>query len=146
MEFKIVISDTKTGKSVQRTVTEQNAKFFSGKKIGEKFKGESIDLQGYEFEISGGSDFAGFPMRKGIPGPVRKRILTGKGVGFNPHGKKSHRYKKGLRKRRTVCGDTIHEKITQVNLKIITQGTENLFEEKKEEPAEGEAPKEEAKK
>lgn len=131
MEFKIVISDTKSGKSVQRTVAEQNAKFFIGKKLGEKFKGESIDLQGFEFEISGGSDFAGFPMRKGVPGPVRKKVLTGKGVGFNPHGKKHHRYKKGLRKRRTVCGDTIHEKITQINLKVLKEGSEKLFEEKK---------------
>lgn len=144
MEFKIVISDPKSGKSVQKAVTEQNAKFFQGKRLGEKFKGESIDMQGYEFEITGGSDYAGFPMRKGIPGPVRKRILTGKGVGLNPKGKKYHRYKKGLRKRVTVCGDTVHEKITQINLKVLKEGTEKMFEEKKEE-ATAEPAKEEAK-
>lgn len=146
MEFKIVISEPKSGKSVQKTVTDQNAKFFQGKKLGEKFKGESIDMQGYEFEITGGSDYAGFPMRKGVPGPIRKKVLTGKGVGLNPAGKKNHRYKRGLRKRRTVCGDTIHEKITQVNIKVLKEGSEKLFEEKKPETEEkSETPKEEAK-
>ncbi|MBW3015963.1 30S ribosomal protein S6e [Candidatus Woesearchaeota archaeon] len=150
MEFKIVISDPKSGKSAQREVKDQNAKFFSGKKIGDTFKGEAIDMQGYEFEITGGSDYCGFPMRKGIPGPVRKKILTGKGVGFTIKGKKHHRYKKGLRKRRTVCGDTIHAKIVQINLKATKIGKDNIFEEKKEEaapkaPAEGEAKQEEVK-
>jgi len=132
-EFKLVISNPKSGKSVQRTVSEANANFFVGKKLGETLKGESIDLQGYEFEISGGSDYAGFPMRKGIIGPIRKKILTGKGVGFQTKGKKNHRYKNGIRKRRTVCGDTIHAKITQINLKVLKEGTENIFEAKTEE-------------
>ena len=42
-----------------------------------------------------------------------------------------------MKKRKTVCGDTINEKITQVNLKITKQGKAKLFEAKEEKPKEG---------
>jgi len=61
-EFKLVISDPKTGKSTQKEVQDANAKKLMGLKIGQTFKGEIIDLTGYEFEIRGGSDSAGFMM------------------------------------------------------------------------------------
>ena len=48
--------------------------------------------------------------------------------------------KKGILQRKTVCGNTIHPKITQINLKVLKQGTSDIFadagkkkEEKKEE-------------
>ena len=45
---------------------------------------------------------------------------------------------KGIRRRRTVCGNTIHAKISQINLKVLKEGAEKLGEE--------EAPKEAEKK
>lgn len=116
MEFKLVISDPKTGKSMSKEVKEPDSKRFSGMKIGDKVKGELIDMQGYEFEITGGSDYAGFPMRKDIPGTSRKRILAVSGVGL----RKSKR--KGSKQRKTVAGNTIYEKTAQVNLKILKHG------------------------
>ena len=68
-EFKIVISDPKKGKSLQRELKDDAAKGLVGKKIGDTFKGELIDLPGYEFKITGGSDKAGFPMRWDVIGP-----------------------------------------------------------------------------
>ncbi len=56
-EFKVVISDPKTGLTVQREVKDPAAKAFLGLKIGDSIKGEAIDLQGYDFEVTGGSDF-----------------------------------------------------------------------------------------
>ncbi len=129
MEFKIVIADPKTGKCTQKAIADEGAKSLIGKKIGENVKGEAFDMTGYEFEISGGSDNCGFPMRKGISG-ARKRILTGKGVGFRGG-------RRGMKRRKTVCGETINNNIVQVNLKVTKQGAKKLEAEK-----EGEADKE----
>lgn len=126
VEFKLTIADTKTGKCKQQTVIDNAAQGLIGLKIGETLKGEVMDLTGYEFEITGGSDFCGFPMRKGIQG-VRKRVLIGKSVGFKGG-------KKGIRRRKTVCGEAINEKTVQINLKITKQGKKDIFaEEVKEE-------------
>jgi len=141
-ELKIVISDVKSGKSKQMQLNDENSKNLNGKKIKEKIKGETIDLPGYELEITGGSDHAGFPMRADIPGAGRKKILAGKSVGVRKLKNKNDRIRK------TVCGNTIHVNTAQVNMKIIKMGAKNIFEEEKAEeaPAEGEAPKEEKKK
>ena len=121
-EFKVVISDPKTGLTVQREVKDPAAKSFLGLKIGDSVKGEVIDLQGYEFEITGGSDFCGFPMRKDVLGVGRKRILAYSGVGVR-------KGEKGMLQRKTVCGNTIHAKIAQINLKATKIGDTDIFAE-----------------
>lgn len=123
-EFKVVISDPKTGLSVQREVKDPGAKAFLGLKIGDTIKGETIDLQGYEFEITGGSDFCGFPMRKDVLGVGRKKILSYVGTGVR-------KQEKGMLQRKTVCGNTIHAKIVQVNLKAVKAGSTDIFTEVK---------------
>ena len=128
-EFKLVIADPKTGKCTQVVVSENNATALLGKKIGDKVKGESFDMPGYEFEITGGADYCGFPMRKDIQGPIRKKILLTEGVGIRNK-------EMGIRKRKTVCGNTIHENITQVSMKILKQGKKPLATESSEEKAE----------
>lgn len=132
-EFKIVIGDPKSGKSVQKEVKDETAKHFLGLKIGDKVKGEMLDLTGYVFEITGGSDYAGFPMRRDVPGFGRKQILDVIGVGVK-NVKKSRgrdmKYKRtmqGMRQRKSVAGNTIYEKTAQINMKVITMGKEPLF-------------------
>ncbi|MCK5026238.1 MAG: 30S ribosomal protein S6e [Nanoarchaeota archaeon] len=148
-EFKLVIADPKTGKCSQREVKDQDASFFLGKKIKDVVKGEALGLQGYEFEITGGSDDCGFPMRYDVSGSSRKKILAISGVGLK-------KKEKGVRQRKTVCGNAVHEKISQINLKILKIGKEPLekapeeeakpeAEEKPAEKAAEEKPKEEAK-
>ncbi|MCK4589368.1 MAG: 30S ribosomal protein S6e [Nanoarchaeota archaeon] len=140
VEFKLVLN-TKKGKSFSKQITGKEADFLLGKDIGSKIPGDKVGFTGYEFEITGGSDFAGFPMRKGIKGFGRKRILTAKGVGFS--GKtRWKKKKKGLRIKTTVCGEKIYPKITQINLKVLKEGAGALGEEKAKE----EAPKAEEKK
>ncbi|MBW2987569.1 30S ribosomal protein S6e [Candidatus Woesearchaeota archaeon] len=130
-EFKVVIS-TKDGKSVQKELKSPEADAFLDKKIGDKIKGDELGFKGYEFEIRGGSDKAGFAMRFDVQGTARKSIFTTSGSGvWIPQ--------KGKKYRKTVAGNTIHEDIAQINLKVIKQGAEPLTA-----PAE-EAPKEEAK-
>lgn len=136
--FKVVIG-TKDGKCIQKEVGEPDSKSLIGKKIGDTIKGELFGLTGYEFLITGGSDHAGFPMRKDIPGQGRKRILAVEAIGLK-------KARKGQRQRKTVCGNTIHSNISQINLKITQEGKMPLAAPKEEEKKEGEATPEEDKK
>jgi len=134
-DFKLVIANPKTGKCVQRELKAPDSNALIGKKIGERIEGNHINLKGYEFEITGGSDYCGFPMRLDVEGAARKRILAVSGVGIK-------KAAKGIKQRKTVCGNIIHDRIIQVNLKILKEGEEPLF---KEEAKPEEKPKEDAK-
>ena len=87
-ELKIVLSQK--GKAKQLDATPEISQALMGKKIGDKINGELFDLTGYEFEVTGGSDEAGKPMRKDLDGRVRKRIMAVSGVGFKS-GRKGQR-------------------------------------------------------
>jgi len=140
--FKINIADPKAGKCYKTEVKDAQAAPFMGLNIGEKIEGSKLGIDGYEFQITGGTDFCGFPMRRGILG-VRKRITIYQGTGFK--GGLS-----GIKKRKTVCGHKINETISAVNLKVLKEGTKKLFDlfGKKEEGKEEvkEKPKKEKKK
>jgi small subunit ribosomal protein S6e len=129
MEFKINIGDPKTGKTVQKVAADKAAEAFLKKKIGDKVSGDAIGFPGYEFEITGGSDYCGFPMRKDVRGSARKKILVVSGVGIRKN-------VKGRKIRKTVAGCTIYSKTAQINLKVLKAGEAPLVEEKpKEEKA-----------
>lgn len=119
--MKIVISDPKTGKSYQKEITKGNENFLIGKKIGDKIDGSFLGLNNYVLEITGGSDSSGFPMRKDLIGTRRAKLLLTKGVGFRTN-------KKGLRKKKTVRGNTIASDIAQVNCKVVSYGEKSLEE------------------
>jgi small subunit ribosomal protein S6e len=132
MDLKLTVSNPKTGKSVKKDLTGKEADEFLGKDLGDTVSGDVLGFAGYEFKIMGGSDHAGFPMRKGLKGVERKRIFTYRGVGFS--GRSRHgKMEDGLRIKRMVFGQRIGPKITQVNLVITKEGAAPLFEEKKAE-------------
>jgi small subunit ribosomal protein S6e len=116
--FKFVISEK--GKSYQ-VEKDQKSCPVMGKKIGDKIEGNFLGLEGYEFEITGGSDKDGFPMRKDIEGISRKRIIVTDGTGF-------HADKKGLRRRKMTRGNSIGSDITQINCKVVRAGAKPLDE------------------
>ena len=120
VSFKLCISDPSSGKTFQREVKDNFSTPFMGLNIGETIKGDSFELNGYEFIITGGSDYCGFPMRKGILGSRKSLVIYG-GTGFRGDAK-------GIKRRKTVCGHKIHEKISQINLKVVKQGTKKLAE------------------
>lgn len=137
-EIKVVINDPKTKRSAQKVLDEAKSKAVYNLKIGDKLDGSKIDLQGYEFIITGGSDKSGTPMRKDVEGKHKKKILIVKGIGH----KKS---RQGVRKRKTVAGNTISDNITQINAKITKYGKdkiEGLEEKKPEQKQQEEKPKE----
>jgi len=150
--FKINIA-TKDGKTFK---LESEAETLIGKKIGEKVSGKEISsgLNGYEFEIRGASDKAGFTAMENVEGETLKKVLLtyGKAMKKRPRkeGKKKQLCKKpkGLRLRRTVRGNTISDAIVQINLKILKDGTKKLSEifpeqNKKDEQVQEEKPVEE---
>jgi small subunit ribosomal protein S6e len=119
--MKIVISDPKNGKSYQKEIDKNAEPSFYHKKIGETINGELIDLQGYQFKITGGSDTAGFPMRSDLRGPKRIKLLLTKGVGL----RKSD---KGYRQKKSVRGNTVSDETAQINTVIVKEGSAKLEE------------------
>lgn len=138
MAIKANIGIPKLKKTKQFELSDDQSKALFGKKIGEKIKGELIDMQGYEFEVTGGSDKSGFPMRKDVALAGKKKVLITKSLG-------NRNTRKGMRLRKTVAGNTIFEGTVQVNLKVLKEGKTPLIEEVKEEPKGEEAPAEEKK-
>lgn len=137
--FKFVISEN--AKSYQVEKDQKDAPVF-GKKIGDTISGDFLGLDGYELRISGGSDRDGFPMRADIEGTLRKKFLVTKGIGFS--GKKKRKKGKykigGMRRRKTLRGNTVDQDISQINCKIVKAGATPLAKllgkEEKEMPKE----------
>ena len=110
------------GKGLSKLIEIDEKKFhFEGLKIGDVIKGGLIGFPNYEFEITGGSDSSGFPMRKDVHGPVKKKILVSKrGIGYKP-------LRKGQKRRKTVRGNEITQNMTLINLRVIKYGESELF-------------------
>lgn len=125
-EIKVTISDPKTGKSYNKVITDN---LFLNRKLGESINGNIVGLDGYELKITGGSDSAGFPMRKEISGSVKKKPMLSGGTGFHPkkrrtqHKAQHHYY---LFKRKTVRGNTFSDTSSQVNLLVVKHGSQAL--------------------
>jgi small subunit ribosomal protein S6e len=106
--YKIVVSDPKTGKSEVLEAKDSTAQIFVGRKIG-----EVVDLslvgQNYKVKITGGSDKAGFPMRRDVLGSGKRYVLMTEGVGFK------HSVE-GEKRRKLVRGGTVTEEIYQLNV------------------------------
>ena len=113
------------GKGLSKLIEIDEKKFrFEGMKIGDTIKGGLVGFPNYEFQITGGSDSSGFPMRKDVHGPVKKRILVSKrGIGYKPK-------RKGQKKRKTVRGNEITYDMTLINLLVIKYGEVELFKTK----------------
>jgi small subunit ribosomal protein S6e len=130
MVFKINISE-KSGKTYK---LELESEELAGKALHDKVNGNEIfgELAGYEFEITGASDKAGFTSHKDVEGIGLKKLLLTyeKGMKKKPRreGKKkqSNQNPKGLRLRKTVRGRIISPSIVQINLKVLKEGSKKL--------------------
>ncbi len=130
VEFKVVVNDTKNGKSHQVPVSGHHANSLIGKKIGDEVDGIFISLPGYKLQITGGTDKDGFPMRKDFLGIGRRRLLLTKGVGFKPK-------ENGLRRKKSIKGSTVNQNIVQINMSVTKYSSKPIDKlitsEKKEE-------------
>jgi small subunit ribosomal protein S6e len=111
MEFKVIISDGP--KTYQKEIKGEEAARLVGLRIGEIFDGSLIGESG-RLQITGGTDKDGFPMRRGITGSRRLKVLLKGGSGFIPQ-------QSGERRKKMVRGDTISENIVQINTKLATE-------------------------
>ncbi|MGD8566184.1 MAG: 30S ribosomal protein S6e [Candidatus Bathyarchaeota archaeon] len=111
-KFRIVISDPEPGTSKTIELEETRSIPLIGRRIGEVVDGAIVGLPGHKVKVTGGSDKDGFPIRPNVHGGIRRKVLLGGGVGFNPRNK-------GQRMRKTVRGNVITEEITQINMKIV---------------------------
>ncbi len=132
MVFKINISE-KNGKTFHVDSESEN---LVGKELNGKVEGIEIspELNGYEFEITGASDKAGFTSFKQLEGIGLGHILSGYGKGMKKRSKKEGKKKRsnptprGLRMRKTGRGKIISPEIVQINLKILKVGNKGLSE------------------
>ncbi|HHN81570.1 MAG TPA: 30S ribosomal protein S6e, partial [Methanomicrobia archaeon] len=134
MEVKLVVSYP-NGKTEQKELKGDEAESFVGYKLGDTVDGGAAGVEG-SLLITGGSDRDGFPMRKGVYGARRLKLLLAGGVGYHPK-------EDGVRRKKRVRGDTITDEIVQINTKVISAKEEAPaaapepapVEEKAEEPA-----------
>lgn len=106
-QFKIIVSDPKTGKSEVLEAKDSTAQLFVGRRLG-----DTVDLsavgQNYKVKITGGSDKAGFPMRADILGGGKRYVLLTEGVGFR-------HASEGEKRRKLVRGGLINDEVYQLN-------------------------------
>ncbi len=121
VDFRVVVSDSKTAQAYQVAVTGTAANKFIGKNIGDTIGGDTVGLAGYSIKLTGGTDKDGFPMRGDLPGPARRKILVAGGVGYHPRAE-------GVRKRKSMRGREISSDIAQINAVIVEYGSKPLTE------------------
>jgi len=136
VDFKVVVNDTKKGNTHQVQVTGHHANSLIGKKIGDEVDGIFISLPGYKLQITGGTDKDGFPMRSDLPGMIRRKLLVSSSTGFSAK-------EKGMRRKKSIRGNTIGQDIVQINMKVTKHGSRAIDQlikpGEKTEKSEGEA-------
>lgn len=120
-EFKIVLSDQKTGRAYKVDVSGGAAGALIGKRIGDEIDAGSMGLQGYRMEITGGSDRNGTPAKRNLPAAGRRRLLLSGGAGFKP-------VMEGQRRRKTLRGNEITADFVQINARVTSYGDKALDE------------------
>jgi small subunit ribosomal protein S6e len=133
VEFKVVVSDPKSGRAYNVDASGGAAGSIIGKSIGDEIDAGSIGLAGYKIQITGASDRTGIAAKKGIPGAGRRKLLLAGGIGFHP-------VMDGERRRKTVRSSEITQEFVQINAQVTAYGEKTLDElfpkiegEKKEE-------------
>jgi small subunit ribosomal protein S6e len=101
--------------------------------IGDKIEGNKIsgELEGYELELRGTSDKAGFPGFSTYKGPNLRKVLLKRGKGMKDT-------REGVRIRKTVRGNEVSPDTVQLNFQVVKEGKTKASEifKKKEESTE----------
>jgi len=139
MTMKIVIGDPKTAKSHQFELVKEKESLLFGKHIGDEIDGSLVGAAGYKLRITGGSDKDGFPMKAGIGGIGKKKVVLPKGIGFSSA-------RPDEMKKKMIRAGTVSDEISQLNMAVLEAGPtplDQLFP--KIEKAEGEKKEEKPK-
>lgn len=122
VDISLNIAHPEENKSMSTSLDTEQSEALHGKMLNETFSGDLVGFDGYTFRIRGGSDRAGFPMRRDVPGIGRHKVLIKSGTGIREN-------RVGRRVRRTVAGNTVYEETAQLNVVVEEAGSESLFEE-----------------
>ena len=109
--FKVIVSD-KHGKSISRELKDKEAQPLLGSRIGDLVDSSILGISNGKFQVTGGSDKSGTPMRKDVHGGVKKYILLSKGTGMRNN-------REGIRKRKLIRGNIVTEEIYQLNCLLV---------------------------
>jgi len=115
MAFKVVVSQ----KEVTHQIEVEDGKALNGLAIGDEFDGGIVGLDGYTLKVTGGVDKNGFTMKKDVPGTRRIKSLLSGGIGYHPKAD-------GVKRRKTVRGNTIADDIVQVNTVVVSAGSKAI--------------------
>jgi len=118
-DFKVVLSDPKTGKAYNVAATGVAANSFIGKSIGQEISAAPLGFEGYTIKITGASDKNGTPARQSLPISGRRRSLLRGGVGFKP-------VMEGQRRRKMIRGSEITADFVQINAIVSEYGSKTL--------------------
>ena len=121
VEFKIVVSDPKTGHAFNVDASGGAAGSIVGKRIGDEFDAGTLGLAGYKILITGASDRTGTTAKKGLPGAGRKKLLLSGGIGFHPK-------MDGERRRKMIRSNEITQDFVQINARVTAYGEKPLDE------------------
>jgi small subunit ribosomal protein S6e len=121
MDFRVVVSDPKSGKAYQVELKDAGANRFLGRRIGDKVEADVLGLTGYTVQVTGGSDREGFPMRADLQGSKRRQILVAGGTGYHPDDD-------GKKRRKSIHGRDISSDVGQINVKIVEYGSKPVEE------------------
>ncbi|MEA4957844.1 hypothetical protein SDC9_29453 [bioreactor metagenome] len=116
MVFKVVISEKEESHQIE---VDNNKKQIVGLSIGDELSGDLVGLEGYTLKITGGSDKNGFPMKKDVEGPRRIKSLLSGGIGYKPKAD-------GVKRRKTLRGNTISDDIVQINTVVAEAGNKSI--------------------
>jgi len=120
-EFKVVVSDPKSGRAYNVDASGGAAGSIVGKRIGDEIDAATLGMAGYKILITGASDRTGTTAKKGLPGAGRKKLLLAGGIGFHPG-------MDGERRRKTVRSSEITADFVQINAQVTAYGEKKLDE------------------
>jgi small subunit ribosomal protein S6e len=121
VEFKVVVSDPKSGRAYNVDASSGVAGMIVGKRIGDEIDAGTLGLAGYRILITGASDRTGTTAKKGLPGAGRKKLLLAGGIGFHPK-------MDGERRRKTIRAGEITQDFVQINTQVTAYGEKTLDE------------------
>jgi len=121
VEFKVVLSDAKTGRAYNINVIGGVAGALTGERNGHEMDAGPFGLPGYRRGITGASDCNGKTAMRNLPPAGRRKLLLSGGVGFRPK-------MDGQRRRKSIRGNEITSDFVQINAKVTGYGDKPLEE------------------